>query len=170
MWLGGDSAASTNWTIDERKSPKVFRASGLLIGTAGSVRIANLVRYSLCVSKRPADMDAEEYMVTWVIDALRRLLKDHGASSIYHNAETAEAHMLIGYAGRLFSVHGDYQVGEPAQPLAAIGSGAEVALGALWVTRDVRDPHVRLTTALSASASLTPYVRAPFTIRGEHET
>src|ERR1019366_6351782 len=70
---------------------------------------------------------------------------------------------LVGTHGRLFEVSSDYQIGEPADPYAAVGCGSEVALGALHATGGSKmTPHQRLEAALAAAERFSNGVRGPF--------
>ena len=69
----------------------------------------------------------------------------------------------MGTHGRLFFVSADYQVGEPADPYAAVGCGDGYALGALHATEGGRmAPQRRLDAALAAAERFSNGVRGPF--------
>ena len=66
-------------------------------------------------------------------------------------------------AGQLFVVESDYQVGVTADSYAAVGCGADIALGALYGTAGSdMPPRKRVTTALRAAERFSAGVRAPF--------
>ena len=70
---------------------------------------------------------------------------------------------LVGYKGRLFIVHSDYQVAIPSQQFAACGCGQDIALGSLYSTAS-RSPLKRIELALKASQEFSAGVREPFHI------
>ncbi|WEJ08540.1 hypothetical protein N0Q90_02395 (plasmid) [Sinorhizobium sp. M103] len=89
--------------------------------------------------ERHAKTDVLAFMVTEFVNALRRCLQDGGFAQRHNEAEQGGT-FLVGYAGRLFKITADYQVGELVESLEACGCGQEIALGALFAS-----PTLRLT-------------------------
>jgi hypothetical protein len=58
----------------------------------------------------------------------------------------------------------DFQVAEASDGYAAVGRGAQVALGALYATTRLRDPRRRILVALEAAEHFSSHVRRPFVI------
>lgn len=167
VWLGGDSAGSTNYMIRSRADAKVFRNGKAIIAGTGSFRALDLLRYSLLVPERLPSKSIDAYMRTDFIDAVRNCFKFGGFAAARDGVE-AGATFLVGIEGRLFTVDEDYQVGESIEPWAAHGSGIEYAIASLWTTLHtgllIGDPEARLRVALEAAAHYNPFVRGPFTI------
>lgn len=162
VYIGGDSAAVGGYVVTIRADPKVFRIGSFLIGFTTSFRMGQLIRYAFHPPEIPEGMDVFQYMVTLFIESLRECLKAGGYAQRNADQESGGS-FLVGYAGRLFSVDTDYQVAESASEYAAVGSGAEVALGALYATRG-QMPEQQIKTALEAAVRHTAYVYAPFVI------
>jgi ATP-dependent protease HslVU (ClpYQ) peptidase subunit len=102
-------------------------------------------------------------MATTFIDAVRDCLKTGGFAQKTNERE-AGGDFLVGVAGHLFTIYGDYQVGEEAAGYQAVGSGYLVALGSLHATATTRTaPRRRVLAALDAAAQHTAGVRPPFT-------
>lgn len=102
------------------------------------------------------------YMVTEFVDAVRDCLKKGGYAEKHNEAEQGGT-FLVGYAGHLFEIHGDYQVAETVDGFSACGCGDMIALGALAAT--VGDPPLeRLYKALQAAERFSGGVRSPFHI------
>jgi ATP-dependent protease HslVU (ClpYQ) peptidase subunit len=160
--LGGDSIAIGGYAMDVRTTPKVWRRGWFVIGCAGSLRAADVLRYRFAPTPPPADpsFDLHRYMATDFVDALRDVLKAHGVLAVENNAEEVQAELLVGARGRLFTIDDDLQVGESEHAFAAIGCGRDLAMGALYATKGA--PRSRLTKALHAAESFSAGVRAPF--------
>lgn len=168
VWIGADSLVSTEWGFSVvRVEPKVFKSGKeLLIGTCESVRVAQVLRYHL---KPPAASrgkhDPQNYIVSRLIPEIRKMLRQHGAGKVENRVEEMEAQFLVGYRGKLFYVDEDYQVGTPSIGFHAIGSGGEVACGALYSTRKAKlTPRQRILAALGAAQHYMSSVRGPFTV------
>jgi hypothetical protein len=160
VMLAGDSAGTADHHVVVRKDPKVFVRGPFAFGCCGSFRAMQLLRYSLPVIAQPPGMDPHELMVTAFIDAVRALFKDGGIGHSEDGVDTGHS-FLVGFAGRLFEVEEDYQVGESGDPYAAVGCGREYALGSLHASAR-RAPRQRLIAALDAAAKFSGAVRGPY--------
>ena len=96
------------------------------------------------------------------MDAVRECLRDGGFIKTSDGVEEG-GQFLLGYRGRLFEVDSDFQVGESVDGTAAVGCGAEVALGSLYTSRGMA-PEDRILNALLAAEFYAPGVRGPFKI------
>lgn len=162
VYMGGDSAFVSGWYgLVVRPNEKVFERDGVLFGVAGSPRAINLLRYHLQVATAPGD-DLPAYMATTFVDAMRDCFKIGGYAEKENEVEGITSSILVGIGGRLFEYDADYQVQE-VQDYAAIGSGGQVALGALYASEG-RNPQYRVQTALEAAERFNAGVRGPFQI------
>lgn len=164
--MGADSAGVAGSAMKIRRDTKVFERGGMLIGCTTSFRMIQLLRFSLVVPKRHADVDVYEYMCTAFIDAVRETFRRGGFLTKENEGEIG-GQFLVGYEGRLFLVDSDYQVGENYDGFDACGSGAEIAKGSLFESVSVPHPRIRLESALTAAAHFCAGVRSPFTFVGE---
>jgi ATP-dependent protease HslVU (ClpYQ) peptidase subunit len=158
--IGGDSAASDGYSLSVRADSKVFTNGPFVFGFTGSFRMGQLIRYTL----RPPQpgIGLHEFMCTTFIDALRDCLKRGGYAAKEDEQESGGT-FLVGVNSRLFVVEDDYQVGETVDGYAAVGSGAELALGALYATEGTDlDARGRLGIALRAAERFSPNVCRPF--------
>jgi ATP-dependent protease HslVU (ClpYQ) peptidase subunit len=172
--IGGDSAVvEAKSTIQTDMSPKVFRLhtqqGEYLIGHTGSGRLGNVLRHAFTpppFERRSGSL--EEYIVTHFIDALRESLKRAGFAKVENGAErVGGGKMLVGFRGQLFWIEDDYQVGQPMQGYAAIGSGETYALGAFYSLQAIEHaltPEDQVRLALEAAAEHNTCVRPPFII------
>lgn len=162
VWMGGDSAYSMGSFLAVRATPKVFKNGPFLIGCCGGPRVRDVLRYAFDPPKHPRGMDIARYMRVAFVDGMREALKRAGVLRKAQDVEElTDSAILVAYRGRLFEIEEDFQVGEPMDDFGAVGSGSEVALGALVVTGTVT-PRKRILGALAASERYNTTVRRPF--------
>lgn len=158
--LGADSAGVAGWALTVRADEKVFTNGQYVMGFSGSFRMGQLLRYSLQPPAPTADLP--RFMATTFIDAVRETLKAGGYASKTSEQEHG-GNFLVGIHGHLFEIGNDYQVGEPAGQVAAVGCGFEIALGALYAATAAGMPvKRRIRTALDAAERFSAGVRGPF--------
>jgi hypothetical protein len=157
--LGGDSAGVSGWDLTVRTDPKVFTNGPYAIGFTTSWRMGQVLRWAFKPPKPPAD-HLDKFMSTTLVDAARDALKAAGFARKDREQEEGGT-WLIGVVGRLFTVHGDYQVAESADGYTAVGCGAQVAHGVLYATPGL-PPRRRLQLALEAAERHSAGVRGPF--------
>ncbi len=171
IYLGGDSAASKTSGSGRQcliDTPKVFtpvHGPWYVMGGAGSFRMLQALKYSLKPPPPPGkNKDLLGFMSTHFVDAMRRCYKSTGIlEQTSDGIDAVNGSVIVGYQGRMFEIDGDFQVITVTQDYLAIGSGDEIALGAMFATEG-QPAGLRIETALKASASLTAYVREPFNI------
>ena len=163
VYIGGDSAGVGNgWDLIVRADPKVFRTGPFLMGFTTSFRMGQLLHYALVAPSHPPDIDLNHYMTVEFINAVRDCLKTGGWAKKEGEKELGGV-FLVGYLGHLFHIESDYQVGEALDGYMAVGSGDQVALGALYATQKL-PPLVRVRLALEAAERWNAGVRGPFII------
>lgn len=170
VYVGGDSAGieSSSLAICSRADEKVFTTEGgdFIMGFSGSFRIGQLLRYALVPPEQSTKKDDMAYMVTDFIDAVRAMQKDKGSMKKENELEEHDSGFIVGYKGKLYVVESDFQVGRPTEDYAAVGCGAQIALGALYATRKARlKPEERITLALQAATEYSAGVRPPYVIQ-----
>lgn len=165
VYLGADSAGVGGYSLRVRADQKVFRNGKFVMGFTSSFRMGQLLRYSFKPPKHFPDDDIYGFMVTSFVDAVRTCFKDGGFLKKEQEQEEGGT-FLVGYSGRLFQIHDDYQVAEAVDNYDACGCGSAIALGSLYSThgRHGRDlhPNLRLEMALDAAQQYSAGVRAPF--------
>jgi ATP-dependent protease HslVU (ClpYQ) peptidase subunit len=160
VYIGGDSAGVSGYSMTVRADSKVFSVGPYLMGFTTSFRMGQLIRYALEAQKPAGDLD--RFMATNFIDAVRACLKAGGWAKKDNDREEGGT-FLVGVHGRLFTVEEDYQVTASADGYAAIGCGSELALGALYATARTRmSPKRRVVLALQAAERFSTGVRGPF--------
>lgn len=161
IYVGADSAGVAGYDLTIRADRKVFINGPYVIGFTSSFRMGQLLRWKFADPDRDPRVDVEKFMCTAFVDGVRKLLNDNGYGRKDCNVESGGS-FLVGYAGRLFQVQGDYQVKENAEGFDACGCGENLALGALYATRDWTDPRARLQLALETAERFSAGVRGPF--------
>lgn len=160
-YMGSDSSAVTDtnkWAVDE---PKLFIRDGLLFGYAGCFRMANLIQYQLKVPKHRKSMTDKEYLNVPLIEELRRVFR---ANDYTYDQTSNESSLLIGYRGKLYTLENGYILTRTMGKYAAIGTGAAVALGSLYATKELGGlkPEQRLQLALRAAVEHSRGICAPY--------
>ena len=169
VYIGGDSAGVEPWSlaICGRADEKVFVTDSgeFIMGFCGSFRIGQLLRYALTTPEQSQKKDDMAYMVTDFVDAVRVMQKEKGSMKKENELEESDASFLVGYKGHLYCIESDFQVGRPIENYAAVGCGAQIALGAMFATRNSGlAAENRIELALSAAAEYSAGVRAPFLV------
>lgn len=167
--IGADSVGAdvSTYQVNTRKDEKVFTGttgdgSPFAVGFTSSFRFGQILRYGLEIPKREDDVDLMKFLTVDFINELRATLKRYGFAKKESEQESSDGVFLLGYAGRLFEIGWDYQVGENLCGYAAIGSGAQIALGALHATNGViANPVERVLLALRAAEAHNAYVEGP---------
>jgi ATP-dependent protease HslVU (ClpYQ) peptidase subunit len=162
--IGGDSAGVAGMSLNVRSDPKVFRRGEYLFGFTTSFRMGQLIRYALAAPK-PPKRRLDAFMATTFVDALRDCLKAGGWARKENDREEGGV-FLVGVRGELYTIYEDYQVAKAADGFAAVGSGSEVALGALYATQQGQwRPRPRVRVALAAAERFNAGVRGPFVVK-----
>jgi ATP-dependent protease HslVU (ClpYQ) peptidase subunit len=111
-----------------------------------------------------------EHLVTVFVPSVREALKTHAVSMTENGQEHADdSIMLVGWRHRLFIIDSKFAVDEYERGFDAIGSGGDIALGAMAVLSPKLNPETRIKRALQAAADCGLYVRPPFVIRSTGE-
>jgi len=161
--LAADSQFTTdsgNGALRMANDSKTYALSELVaIAYCGSGRLGQILTYHLReLDEPPVAMDEHEWAVRYFVDELRGALDAHGHLHTHRGVETLGwSAFLLAVRGRLFSVWEDFDVLEHAFPFDALGSGAEVAMGAmssLVVAADRRRPMADAKAEEVASAGI----------------
>lgn len=160
--MGGDSAGVAGYFLVKRDDPKVFIKDKMIFGYTTSFRMGQLIRFKLSIPLHDPKKETYEYMCTDFIEAVRKCFETGGFMKTKESVDEG-GNFLVGYKGELFEVESDFQVGKWAFPYAAVGCGAQIALGAMYAT--VSDDHRAMVEhALQGAETFNAGVRGPFTI------
>ena len=163
--FAADSAASNLKTgeIYNLDNEKIFSCGPWLIGHTTSYRLGQILRYRVPWPTPPADLaDLEGFIVSEVVEPVRKALRGAGASKRVQGAENGGS-FLVGFAGRIFAIADDYSVVHFPHPFAAIGHGRFVAYGALHALQTANlSLEEKCQAALEAAETYDNTVRRPF--------
>ena len=178
--MGGDSAGVDGRDIYLRADAKVFRKGEYLIGFTTSFRMGQILRYETELPELPEDLDPENlerFFVTDFIPTVRRSFEEHGFAKtarisapdkpgLSEEGQVVGGTFLVGAAGQIFEIRGDYQLGRPTTSYSAVGAGAMVALGALRALEGMEGLSLRdrVSRALETAEAYNAGVRGPFQI------
>jgi ATP-dependent protease HslVU (ClpYQ) peptidase subunit len=151
LYLGADSAIVEKRGITLSSDPKAWRSGGALIGFAGDWLAGDLFRRIDFPSAIEEAWLRRGFPAQW-----RKLRSEIAGDSKIDYA------LLIAALGAFWYFEEDTIIGV-AGDFAAVGSGQDVARGALHATPK-KPPVARALAALEAAAALTPSVRGPFTL------
>lgn len=141
VYIGGDSARMSGWERNILSSHKVFRLNDFLIGYSGAVRMQNIMHHCVTIDRRQADDECEEqFVVTGLVEAVRKAMKDNGYITGEQGRDTTGNNaFLAGYRGKLYWIGSDFDVSHFTGGIAAVGTGADYALGALRMQLKMRE-------------------------------
>lgn len=164
--LGADRQGTAGHLTHYSVQPKISERSGLLIGTAGSYRLSQVLEHELdwddaTMRLRDGD-DPHPWAVKKLIPAIRAVLGTHAILKTDNGVAEVYGEALIVVRQRILVLHSDLQIYENQEPYAAIGSGSEVALGSLWSTAAWKDSAERVRIALEAADRWISSVGGPF--------
>lgn len=162
VWMGGDSAVSTETDIWIQRDPKVFRRGDLLIGTCGIGRFESLMRYVVEIPRIRKGTDVGQWVNVDLAYEVRRAHLADGYVSETGPFAIEGCAALIGVASELFVMDSALCAWRPLCGFAAIGSGEGPARTSFYETTKLQ-PKTRLKRALERAAAETTGVRAPFT-------
>lgn len=163
VYIGGDSAGTAgNMHQRLRKDKKVFIRGPFIIGFCGSFRMGQLLQHTMALPVPNPERTDVGFMVNEFVDSVRACLSEENKHLVGDNK--LSPYFLVGYNGKLFNIQGDYQVGQPEAGFDAVGSGADIAIGAMFASTAIDDPIKRIKQALAASAESNAAVRPPFHI------
>jgi len=163
VYIGGDSAGTSELSITIRADEKVFINGPCIFGFTTSFRMGQILRYQLHIPNKPKKMSETVFVHTMLLESIRKTLKDFGYAKISENTEVGGT-FLLGYAGHLYKVGSDYQVSRSVETFAACGCGEPYAIASLYTTKRSNLPTKRIQQALKVAEHFSVGVKGPFTI------
>lgn len=165
VYIGGDSAGVAGLSITVRADEKVFKNGPMIFGFTSSFRMGQILRFQLSIPAQEADKSDYEYMCTNFIDAVMICMESHGFLK-NDKGEKSGGTFLVGYKGRLYSVHSDFQVGRSIERYDSVGCGSDLALGAVHALIEKRGlkPEFIVEQGLLAAEKFSGGVARPFII------
>ena len=131
--MGCDSRLSDeHGRFQVSKTPKIVNNNGILIAGCGSSRVSNVLHYGYKQPNPVIKEDLNTYMTQRFIPAMRKQFVDAGID-MKEDGDVAQIDggFLISVKGQVFSVSEDYSWDTDVRNVYVMGSGGDVALGAL---------------------------------------
>ncbi len=153
VFIGGDAASVGGLSRDVVTTLKVFEKDGLVLGSSGSWRDIQVLKYRCDFPKFFPGSDPDEYIFNVALDVIRPALREAGSVSVKDGIETVESNTIVNFQGRIYVIYGNFAVLTAAVPYAAVGSGTDLAMGAFFATQDMPSAQDRVRIALEASAA-----------------
>jgi ATP-dependent protease HslVU (ClpYQ) peptidase subunit len=165
IWLGADSAGSNEYGQQQlRADTKVFRRGPMTFAFCGSFRMGQLLRFGLDRIEQPAGMHDFEFMCTRFIDDVRATLRHGGFTHIKDNEESG-GYFIVAYRDQLYYIEADFQVGVTMSPFMCMGSGEDLATGAMTILDSLEwAPPKAIRRALQVAADNNSFVAPPFVV------
>lgn len=160
--LGADKQVSTGGT-KEHTNTKIWEVEelpGAIIGSVGSARASQIIQYSHVIDKNLVAGDIDTlFIVKALAPTLANSLRNNGI--VVEPGDGGKCDMMpnafiFAYKDRAWTIWHDLSVSE-IEDYFAIGSGSEVARGALYATPD-KNPFDRVAISIEAAAEATLYV------------
>ena len=130
--LGCDSRISDdNGRFAVSKTPKIVENNGILIAGCGSSRASNVLHYGY-VQPKPTTLDLDKFMSQKFIPEMRKNFIDAGIDMKEDgDIATNEGGFIISVKGQIYAVQDDYSWDTDIRNVYVMGSGGDIALGAL---------------------------------------
>lgn len=151
----GDSAASNGHNIHPVGLSKVFNNREFSIGYTESFRLGNIMEFVWSPPEQTVNCSDDKYLYIHVVESIREAIRVHCPT-----VTSLGTYFLLAWKGRLFTYEGEGFLLEH-KSYAAVGSGAETALGALFALHNsdgVTDPEIKCQLAVEAAAHHTTSV------------
>lgn len=128
---------------------KVFRNGSVVFGVAGYKRTSNILQYMSVPDQdtHKKDYDTRKWIVTKLIPAVLKAVKDAGAGSTDSDKSYINGHVIVAVDDVVGYLGDDLSFVEDELGAYAIGSGSEFALGALVAGVSPKD-SVKVAAAL----------------------
>ena len=160
--LGADRQSSVGGT-KEHTSTKIWPVRdlpGAIMGSVGSARASQIIQYSNVIDKNVLSKEiTTEYIICVISPLIAASLKSNGVT--VNNPDDGICDIMpntfiFAYKDKAWMIWNDFSVSEITDYLA-IGSGSDIAKGALFATQD-KNPFERIVTGIDAAAINTLYV------------
>ena len=150
VWIGADRQSTAGGSIVEFPRGRVWERKDFIIGVAGDVRTAQILRYGFFPPEIYGKTDVFKYMAIDFVDDIRDALEENGNLYTRRGRCSMFNEMLVGFRGSLYVIRSDFAVGKITECIA-IGPGGGVATDALVAASNL-GPEERIRAALEAAA------------------
>lgn len=168
VWIGGDAVSVQDYSSARVSTQaKVFQVGEFLIGSCGTLRVQQIIRYLFTPPVIEADLIT--YMVKDFVPALKKVIRENeGEITAPDGTKVIDGRYLIGLRGRLFEIDSSYAVFEAKANYAAVGCADQEALAAMFTATSLLGgditPQKIVERGLLAAVEFDTSIRPPFTI------
>ena len=172
--LGADKQVSTGGS-KEHTSTKIWPVAelpGAIMGGVGSARASQIIQYAI-IDKNLIDKDIDtDFIICSLAPTIAAGLKANGINIEVKDDDVCTMlpnAFIFAYKDRAWMIWNDLSVSE-LEEYFAIGSGSDVAKGALFATKK-QNPFERIVTAIDAASESTLFVDngIDLLVTGEHD-
>ena len=166
--FGSDKQASTGNTNKSHDATKIWEVPdipGAIMGSVGSVRVSQIIQYNKLIDLNDAAENGiidTKFIINSVVPVIIAQLQANGINCTTQKDEDNIVYPMIpnvflfAIGDRAWMIWHDLSVTELGEYLA-IGSGSDVANGALFATKN-KNPFERIVTSICAAADSTLFV------------
>ena len=159
IWMAGDRGASDEDTILPLTAPKVFKIGQYLIGYAGSMD-GERIRHNF-KPPVPKTKDIEKFMYTEFLVALRNFYEAWWVDV----SKDSDFGMIICVNGQMYEHNAvDMSLTTYNADYLTMGSGSQIALGALYATSNQKNGKRRVQLAVEAAIKYSTSCIGPIDI------
>lgn len=160
--LGADKQVSTGGS-KEHTSTKIWPVAelpGAIMGSVGSARASQIIQYANIIDKNMITKDVDtDFIICSLAPTIAGGLKANGINTEIKDDDLCTMlpnSFIFAYGDKAWLIWNDLSVSE-LDEYFAIGSGSDVAKGALFATKK-QNPFERIVTAIDAAAETTLFV------------
>jgi len=165
VYMGGDSAGSSNYDVRIRKDPKVFKNGEFMIGFTTSFRMGQLLMapFDDLFPQKESEKDYD-YLVNSFIPNIQKRFKEHSFTKVKNEVHEGGTFILV-YRNKIYEIEDDFQVSEYYDDFDSVGCGSPYALGALKALQGINMAvKLKVEMALEIAAYFSGGVSAPFNV------
>jgi hypothetical protein len=131
--LGADSRIADDSTIYKlaKGYSKIIEHELFTIACAGDLRAINILKAGLKIPKNYVAQNDDDFITVLLIPAMRKAFSDGGYEKTSDGQSSHESEFLVVYKAKIYELGSDYSWVRDSRGVYAIGSGGQIALGAL---------------------------------------
>lgn len=148
IYLASDSQTTWGYTKHDSGS-KIIKKGELSIAFCGQCSVAHTLEHRLVCPDVPEN-DEDKWLHVLLPDAMRKALQEVNLYKNDNNEIVSGADFIVGWRDHLATISTDFYVAPVLRDYVALGTGGEVAVGALYASEG-RNAHKRLETAVNAA-------------------
>lgn len=131
--IAGDSRATSERIYSLADTGKIVDHGEIIIASCGDLRGANLLAHAFRPPALNGTTDLDEWITVKFIPALRKCFETHGYERKENEVASNENEILIAVRGVIYEIGDDYSWVRDRSGLYGLGSGGDIALGALGI-------------------------------------